>query len=96
MNNEDALNEEIGILRADAATMAGEIERLTTALAEMTRRKDGWRHVAKQYRWDRNEHLIHGVRVAPDHVLMPDEWVPTWSNTRRDARRRRARREVRQ
>jgi len=32
MNNEYALNEEIGILRADAATMQAEIERLTTVL----------------------------------------------------------------
>jgi len=32
MTTIDALNEEINMLRADAATMAGEIERLTTAL----------------------------------------------------------------
>ena len=34
MSIEDALNEEIGMLRADAATMASEIERLSAELTK--------------------------------------------------------------
>lgn len=94
MSELTGLQEEIGILRADAATMAAEIDRLTHALANMVQRKEGWRGVAKQYRWDRNEHLLHGVRIAPDHILTPGEWIPTWSITRRELRSRRARRKA--
>lgn len=61
MSIEDALNEEIGMLRADAATMAGEIERLsaelTKALAKIDELKALSDDLNRQYWEERTAHI---------------------------------------
>lgn len=66
MTTLDALNEEIGILRADAANMAAEIDRLTKALAAANADRD---RLAQQLGMAQTE--ARGLRIELNRLGAP-------------------------
>lgn len=66
MTTIDALNEEIGMLRADAANMAAEIDRLTKALAAANTDRD---RLAQQLGMAQTE--ARGLRIELQRLSAP-------------------------
>jgi predicted nucleic acid-binding Zn-ribbon protein len=70
MTTIDALNEEIGILRADAATMEAEIARLSDALAKANADRD---RLAQQLGMAQTE--ARGLRIELQRLSAPNGGV---------------------
>lgn len=71
MTTINALNEEIGMLRADAANMAAEIKRLTEALAAANADRD---RLAQQLGMAQTE--ARGLRIELNRVSAPHAGYP--------------------
>ena len=67
MTTIDALNEEIGMLRADAANLAAEIDRLTEALAASNADRD---RLAQQLGMAQTE--ARGLRIELQRLSAPN------------------------